>query len=269
MRYHRGAVVLIGVCLMAGHGAWAQQEPSAEVKPLAGGKLSDGVKPLGGAKPSVAAIVAEMQARNAERQRELESYTGERSYRVEYHGTGGEHHGEMNVHVVYDGFGDKHITVVSGSGSKLIQDRVLRRMIETEQTASGKAERVQTMLSPENYSFEPAGEESVDGVEAWVLRVAPKVENKLTYRGRVWVSKEDFAVMRVQGEPAKNPSWWINRASFDWRYGRHGRFWLPERTEAVSHVRIGGEAKLTIEYGEYRIVSERQGGVQVAQHTAR
>jgi hypothetical protein len=78
--------------------------------------------------------------------------------------------------------------------------------------------------------------------------------------------------MRVLGEPAKSPSFWINHASFDWRYGRHGRFWLPERSEAVSHVRIGGEAKLTIEYEDYRIVSQRQqqhGSVEVAQHVVR
>jgi hypothetical protein len=111
------------------------------------------------------------------------------------------------------------------------------------------------MLSPQNYSFQVVGQEQVDGVQAWVLEVTPKVDNKLTYRGRVWVSEDDFAVVRVKGEPAKNPSWWINHASFDWRYERHGEFWLPEKSVAVSHVRIGGEAKLTIEYGAYHVVS--------------
>jgi hypothetical protein len=246
MGYRTAVVVLVGLRLMAGRGAWAQQELSA------------------------ATIVAEMQTKNDERQRELEGYTGERTYRVEYHGTGGEHHGEMRASVVYDEHGEKHITVISETGSKLICERVLRKMIETEESASSKGERAQMMLSAENYSFELLGQERVDGVESWVMRVEPKMDNKLTYRGRIWVSENDFAVVRVQGEPAKSPSWWINRASFDWRFSRHGRFWLPERSVAVSHVRIGGEAKLTIEYGDYRIAQERreERNVQLAQHTA-
>ncbi|WP_260704266.1 LolA-like protein [Edaphobacter flagellatus] len=232
MQQLAGGLVLAGVCLMGTHAVWAQDGPSAD------------------------AIVHELQVRNAERQRELDSYTGERAYRVEYHGTGGEHHGEIAVHVEYGAQGEKHLTVVSETGSKLICERVLRKMVETEQEASERGNRVQTMLSPENYSFELLGQETVDGVPAWILRVSPKVDNKLTYRGRIWVNEDDYAVVRVQGEPAKNPSWWINRASFDWRYGKHGRFWLPERSVAVSHVRIGGEAKLTIEYAAYRIVAQ-------------
>ncbi len=113
------------------------------------------------------------------------------------------------------------------------------------------------VLSPENYNVELAGEESMDGVRAWVLEVSPKVESKFTYRGRVWVSEDDYAMVRVVGEPAKSPSWWINHASFDWRYARRGEFWLPQRNVAVSHVRIGGEARLTIDYGSYEVVAAR------------
>ncbi len=69
------------------------------------------------------------------------------------------------------------------------------------------------------------------------------------------MSADDYAVIRVQGEPAKSPSWWISKANFDWRYERHGEFWLPEKSVAVSHVRIGGDAKLTIEYGGYHVVA--------------
>lgn len=207
--------------------------------------------------PSADQIVSRLMEKNDERQRDLASYTSERTYRVEYHGTGGEHHGEIEVHAVYDEQGKKRLTVVSQSGSKLICERVLRKMVETEEEASEKSNRVQMMLSPQNYQFELLGQETIDGMEAWILRVSPKVDNKLTYKGRIWVSEDDFAVVRVQGEPAKNPSFWINRASFDWRYGKHGKFWLPERSVGLSHVRIGGEAKLMIEYTGYHIVAKQ------------
>jgi hypothetical protein len=234
MRHRTGWMMLIGVCLMVGRDGWGQEVPSAK------------------------AIVTQMQEKNAERQHALESYTSERTYSVQYRGTGGDHHGEMRVHVNYGDQGEKRLTVVAESGSKLICERVLRKMVETEEEASDRSGRTQMMLSSENYNFELLGQEVMEGIKSWVLHVSPKVENKLTYRGRIWVSEDDFAVVRVQGEPAKNPSWWINHASFDWRYGRHGKFWLPERSVAVSHVRIGGEAKLTIEYGSYHIVAQQR-----------
>jgi hypothetical protein len=216
--------------------------------------------------PTADEIVARMLVKNAERQAALEHYASERTYRVEYKGTGGEHFGEIVVHAEYSAPDQKRFTVVSESGSKLICEKVLRRLVEGEQEATQKANRMQTMLSAENYDVELEGVEQIDGVRAWVLKVSPKVDNKFTYRGRVWVSEEDYAVMRVHGEPAKNPSWWINRASFDSRYVRRGEFWLPGKNVSTSHVRIGGEATLTIDYGVYQTLAGRAvgSGVEVS-----
>jgi hypothetical protein len=214
--------------------------------------------------PSAEEIVARMLVRNGERQAALDHYASVRTYRVEYTGTGGYHEAELVVDAEYSAPDQKKFTVVSELGSKLICEKVLRRLVESEQEAGQAANRMQTALSLENYHVDLVGEDQIDGVRAWVLKVSPKVNNKFTYRGRVWVSMDDYAVMRVLGEPAKNPSWWINRASFDSRYVRRGEFWLPGRNVSTSHVRIGGEATLTIDYGTYQTLAgrvvERGGG---------
>lgn len=223
--------------------------------------------------PTAEEIIARMLVKNAERQAALEHYASERTYRVEYTGTGGYHVGELVVDAEYSAPDKKRFTVVSKTGSKLICDKVLWRLVQSEQEAAQQGNRMQTALSVENYNVELVGEDEIDGVRAWVLKVSPKVDNKFTYRGRVWVSEDDYATVRIQGEPAKNPSWWINRASFDSRYVRRGEFWLPGRNVSTSHVRIGGEARLTIDYGAYqtlvghvvvggggRSVSENAGG---------
>lgn len=223
---------------MAAEGAWAQGIASPAVQTSL----------------TAEEIVGRMAARNVERQDALKHYVAERTYRVEYKGTGGTHSGAIAVHVDY-AERKKRLTVVSQEGSKLICERVLRKLVESEEEASQSANRMQMTLSPENYKLALAGEETLDGVKTWVLQVSPKVEDKFTYRGRVWVSQDDYAMVRVVGEPAKSPSWWISRASFDWRYARNGEFWLPEGNVARSHVRIGGDATLTIEYGSYRILA--------------
>ncbi len=201
--------------------------------------------------PTAGEIVTRMLVRNSERQAALEHYASERTYRVEYKGTGGKHSGEIVVHAEYRAPDQKRFVVISQSGSKFICEKVLRRLLEGEQEAMQKMNRMQTTLSPENYDVELVGEELIDGARAWVLKVQPKVVNKFTYRGRVWVNMQDYAVMRVVGEPAKNPSWWMSRTSFESRYARQGEFWLPTRNVSTSHVRIGGEATLTIDYGAY------------------
>jgi hypothetical protein len=200
---------------------------------------------------------------NLARQEALDSYTSDRTYQVHYAGTGGEHHAEIRVHAEYDGPDRKMLTVVSESGSKFLCERVLRKIVDGELEAAGKTNRIQMTLSAENYDAELVGEETVEtpdggpAVRAWVLKMTPKVDNKFTYRGRIWISQDDYAVVRILGEPAKNPSWWISGASFDARNVRRGEMWLPGKNVSSSHVRLGGEATLTIDYGSYPVVAAR------------
>ncbi len=213
------------------------------------------------AHPTAKQIVARMLEMNRERLAALEHYESERTYRVEYKGTGGEHRAQIRVQAEYLGPDQKRLTVVEESGSKFICEKVLRKLVEGEQEASGQANRTQTTLGPENYDAVLVGEETIGApgadAKAWVLQVTPKVDNKFTYRGKVWVSQDDYAVMRIVGEPAKNPSWWINRASIHSEYVRRGDVWLPAMNVSTSHVRIGGEATLTIDYGTYPVVAAR------------
>ena len=199
-------------------------------------------------------ILARVQVKNAERQEALVHYVSERTYRVEYRG----HVGEIVVHAEYSAPDQKRLTVVSETGSKLMCEKVLLRLVESEQEATQKANRMQMALSVENYNVALVGETMMDGAKAWILKVSPKLETKFAYRGTVWVNEDDYGVMRVLGEPAKNPSWWINRANFDSRYVRRGEFWLPGRNVSTSHVRIGGEGRLTIDYGNYPTVAGKE-----------
>ena len=248
-----GAVV--SVCALWVAGAQAQNFTSSADAPRIGSVAS-----VQGSvtRPTAVEIVARMLAKNQERLAALEHYESERTYKVVYTGTGGEHRASIQVHAVYTGPNQKQLTVVSESGSKFICEKVLRRLVESEQEATAQSNRMQTTLGPENYNSELEGEETIatpGGPErTWVLQVSPKVDNKFTYRGKVWVSQDDYAVVRIQGEPAKSPSWWINRASFESVYLRRGDVWLPAKNVSSSHVRIGGEATLTIEYGSYPVV---------------
>ena len=81
--------------------------------------------------------------------------------------------------------------------------------------------------------------------------------SKLLYHGRIWVDSKDFAVCRIEAEPAKNPSFWIKKTDIHHSYLKVGDFWLPAENQSVSAIRGGGRAVLTIKYQNYEILAAR------------
>ena len=207
------------------------------------------------------AIVIQVMQHDLQRGASLSAYTSQRGYRMDYKGPIGERSAQMQVRMQYSAPDRKEFTVVSESGSTIFCHQILRKLMEGEQEGTLEANHLRSMLSPANYSLKLVGEERLDGGDAWILDVSPKQENKFNYKGKVWVNKADYAVMRIVGSPAKNPSWLMGTSSFDYRYARSGDFWLPQRNDTLTHLRIGGEIKLAVDYGTYQIVATGPLGV--------
>ena len=99
------------------------------------------------------------------------------------------------------------------------------------------------------------GYESTPAGSMYVLKVELKTKDKFLYRGRVWVDAEDFAAVRLQAEPAKNPSFWTKSSELEQVSMKVSDFWLPVRNHSISLIRLGGRAELTIEYTNYQITA--------------
>jgi hypothetical protein len=108
-------------------------------------------------------------------------------------------------------------------------------------------------LSDDNYRFTMIGYESGLSGATYVLKVEPRRKDKYLYRGRIWVDAEDYAVMRLEAEPAKNPSFWTKKAQIEQVYIKVGAFWLPAYNHSVTAIRLGGHAELSIDYKDYVI----------------
>jgi hypothetical protein len=200
---------------------------------------------------SASQIVDQMQVHNQARNDELKDYKSLRHYTVNYHGFPTSIAAAMDVEVRYDSASGKSFRVVSESGSKFLCDKVLKRAVEGEQEAS--RDKSSTALTTANYKFQLLGSEMVRGRPAYILQVDPIVASKFLYRGKIWVDATDFAVAKIEAEPAKNPSMWISRTAVAFTSAKTGDFWLPEQNRSETKVRIGGSAVLTIVYGPYQI----------------
>lgn len=227
--------------------------------------ISLGLWMLAGAQPSEtpaphAVLTAEdvvnnLVRRNLERAKALRAYQGTRTYRLEYRGFPGSRTAEMVVDVKYEAPGTKEFIVRSESGSKLVIERIFKRLLQSEQEALSEENQSHLALNNDNYSFVLLGNETTSGSSLYILSVEPRTKNKLLFRGKIWVDANDFAVVRMEGEPARNPSFWIKETQIEQVYARVGDFWLPVSNRSTSAIRLGGHASLTIDYRDYRITS--------------
>lgn len=194
-------------------------------------------------------IVDRMIAADKDRLASLAGYTGMRRYHFENATVNKK--AEMTVRVTCAETGVKTFQVVSENGSGIIRNRILRKMIEAEAEASQQGERERTRIIPANYEFSLAGTDISDGRNSYVLEIRPKTKNKFLIEGRIWVDAEDYAITRVEGRPAKNPSFWIRSVHVVQKYGRTGPFWLPKLNESNAQAKIFGATNVSIEYFDY------------------
>jgi hypothetical protein len=128
-------------------------------------------------------------------------------------------------------------------------------MLEEETNVSHRETRESTRIVPGNYSFEMVGTDVVDGRLAYVLQIHPKIKSKYLIRGRIWVDAADYAIARIDGSPAQNPSFWTKRVHFVHTYRKVGNLWLAASTKSVTEVRIFGTAELSISDFDYSPIS--------------
>lgn len=194
-------------------------------------------------------VVARMIAHDSERQATLHGYRAVRRYVLEnrsYH-----KRAEMVVRMTCLEDGSKHFTVVSANGWGGARKHVFPRLLEAETEAARPGLRERSRITPENYTFQMVGTEYVRGRPAFVLAIEPKSENKYLTRGRIWVDADEYAIIRVEGKPAKNPSFWVKSVHFVHDYDKNGSLWFPVSDHSVTDARIFGATEMTIEYFDY------------------
>jgi hypothetical protein len=206
----------------------------------------------GGSTPSltVAEVLERMAQADSARHTALAGYSGIRHYRFENKKS--NKRAEMTVRMSCGSDGVKTFEVVDESGSGFVRSHIIRKMIEAEEESSQKGERKETRIIPENYDFHLVGTEISDGRDSYVLDIDPKKPTKFSIRGRIWVDAKDFAIARIEGQPAKNPSFWIRSVQVEQKYGRTGQFWLPALNHSVAQVRVFGATEVVIEYSDYK-----------------
>ena len=203
--------------------------------------------------PTVAEITERMLLHDQRQSMALQRYQGFRHYSVTYRGFARTIKASMDVEVNYDASSGKSFRIISQEGSGTLCNKVLKRALDSEREAS--LDKSSTALNSENYKFQLIGTDQVGDRPTYVLAVEPINPSKFLYKGKIWVDATEFAVMKMEVQPARNPSFWISRTLIQHTNQVTNGFWLPEQNRSETKVRIGGTAIMSIDYQSYRIPS--------------
>ncbi len=194
-------------------------------------------------------VMAKVLVRDNQREQQSGGYAGYRRYIFDNEKM--HKHAELIAAVSCDSSGAKHFNVASEDGWKAAHKHVLRKMLDSEAETSTPTIRPMTRLTTDNYSFEMVKTDVIDGRLTYVIDVTPKRRDKYLIEGRVWIDSLDFATVRVEGKPAKNPSFWTKNIHFVHEYRKSGAYWFPSSTLSVTEARIFGATKVNINYFDY------------------
>jgi hypothetical protein len=202
----------------------------------------------GGPVPAMETIILRMtQAMTANRASFL-PYTVTRDYTL--FGKGGQAvRSQVVADVKFTPPGSKHFTIKQSQGEGM-GERIARKMLESEVelAQSGRSE-----ISPDNYNFKFLGEGSISGRHCYMVGLEPKRQETILISGRAWIDSQTFLPLRVEGEPAKKPCWWVRELRVSVSYGNAGGMWLQNSLEFTAGIRLFGESKMVVRDLQYDI----------------
>jgi hypothetical protein len=146
----------------------------------------------------------------------------------------------------------KQYNIESSSGG--MGEKVLRDVLSKETESPRDAQRQE--LSLENYDFQLLGEAMLDGSRCYLLSMNPRREEKDLLRGKLWIDAESYNIRRVEGSPAKNPSWWLHDLQILMSFTEVDGMWLRTSTHAVANVRFKGKYVMESRDLEYRFTQQ-------------
>jgi hypothetical protein len=200
-------------------------------------------------------IFKRVQEADRQRQATFAGYTGLRQYVVE--NTRFHLRATMKVRIQVQPNGSKQFQILEVNGPPSVRKMVFERMLNTESSASTGASLRATKISRENYSFRFLDMAVLKGRKHFVLEAEPKdLSSELLFRGKVWIDAEEFAIVRIEGAPAKSPSFWVKKTQFVHQYQRVGNHWLALSNESTNDIRIFGKSTTRIDYTDYKLTEK-------------
>ena len=142
--------------------------------------------------------------------------------------------------------------VTAEGGSDSIRSKVLRAVLEGEREAIARGETGRSSLGRANYTFQSGG---IDEAGLANVILSPRRKESILVAGTMFLQPEDGRLVRLQGQLAKSPSFWIKKVDIIRSYDRIAGVVVPIALESTAQVRFLGTATLR---NDLRIFRDRR-----------
>jgi hypothetical protein len=172
-----------------------------------------------------------------------------REYKV-FHGSDKQSTSEVMAQINFVPPDKKTYKITQARGNSR-GEKMVRALLdrETESAKKGRGSEI----SRTNYGFVFLRRENFGDVPEYVLATLPKRKDKNLLRGQIWVDASTFRIRRIEGVPAKSPSFWLKNTHITLQFAQLGGMWVPVTFDAIATVRFLGQytlAGLTIRSSE-------------------
>lgn len=198
--------------------------------------------------PSTESIVAHMREARARNRAQLRPYQVVRDYQL--FGKEQKSKSEVTAYIDYVPPDVQSFTLHRSSGVNM-GEVIVRKILESEKELL--THRGASDVSPANYSFRLLRKDVLNRQPCYVLELRPLRKDSKLLDGQIWVDASSYLILRMEGQPARAPSWWVHdiHVALDFR-AVHG-MWLQTALRSTANVRLLGEHTLVSRDVEYNL----------------
>jgi len=162
---------------------------------------------------------------------------------------------EMTVTDNYKRGVGKTYTILSQSGSSLIQRFGLRPLLDNEQKVNLPGNVQKSWFVSANYNMQPrpGGPVQVNGRACLVLDVTAKQKAPNTINGSIWVDARDGSLVQIDGMATQAASALSGAAHMMRQYENVNGFSMAKHARAESDSMLIGRSVVTIDYSNYKL----------------
>lgn len=211
--------------------------------------------PIPAQQPDAAAVIRSIDAAVRARYENVLAFTDIEHYAI-FRGEDQTHPvAEMTVKDTYRKNVGKTYTVLSQSGSAVVQKFGLKPLLENEEAINQPAHVAQSWFTSANYQMKlkPGGPQTLNGRACFALSISPDRRAPNMIEGTLWVDARDGSIAQIEGVASKSPSIFAGTTHMMRRYEQIDGFPMATHARAESVSMLFGSTVVTIDYSDYHL----------------
>jgi len=198
-------------------------------------------------------IVQRIDAAVLNRSQHIAAYNVQELYSIYRNGESSPS-AQVIVKTVYNRATGKEYTPISATGSSLLRNVIIDKVLASEKEMAKAANRESVSVTSANYEMSPVpGKVSLNGRDCILVTLKARRKVPHLMNGKAWFDASDFTLVHLEGAPAQSVSIFAGDMQGTRDYDRIEGFSMAQHAEMHTHNFLFGSTVLRIDYSNYQI----------------